>query len=207
MPSDLRDRKKRETRQRISDVATQLFAENGFDAVTVEQVAAAAGVSKMTVFNYFPRKEDLVVDRETELLALVRDATAGTDPIGRVRDLFVGLAREGHPLLAAIPGAPAYWRLLASSPSLLARAWETTQEVEDAIALSLVSRGAGPAVAAAAAGMLAAVWRAAWRDGVRRVEAGEALDEVRARQVELLTVGMGAVHAAFGSGDTGTRLA
>lgn len=59
----LRERKKWETRRRISDVATGLFFARGFDNVTIAEVAEAAGVSRMTVFNYFPRKEDLFLDR------------------------------------------------------------------------------------------------------------------------------------------------
>ena len=58
MPSDRRARKRLATRQSISDVATRLFLERGFDRVTVDEIAAAADVGRMTVFNYFPRKED-----------------------------------------------------------------------------------------------------------------------------------------------------
>jgi AcrR family transcriptional regulator len=57
--SGLRERRKQETRQAISDIATRLFVAHGFDEVTISQVADAAGVAKMTVTNYFPRKEDL----------------------------------------------------------------------------------------------------------------------------------------------------
>ena len=63
MTTGLRERKKRQTRQEISDIATALFARHGFDAVTISQVAEAAGVAKMTVTNYFPRKEDLEIGR------------------------------------------------------------------------------------------------------------------------------------------------
>ena len=55
----LRERKKLATRRAISDIATGLFMERGFDNVTVAEVAEVANVAKMTVFNYFPRKEDL----------------------------------------------------------------------------------------------------------------------------------------------------
>src|ERR1051325_3435910 len=65
MAEGLRERKKRQTRQYISDVATGLFLERGFDAVTVAEVAEAADVSVNTVFNYFPAKEDLFLDRST----------------------------------------------------------------------------------------------------------------------------------------------
>ena len=68
----LRERKKRATHQAISNVATGLFLERGFDEVTVAEIAEAANVAKMTVFNYFPRKEDLFFDREEEGRVLLR---------------------------------------------------------------------------------------------------------------------------------------
>ena len=55
----LRERKKQQTRQLIADKARRLFAECGFEQVTVAQVAEAADVAEATVFNYFPTKEDL----------------------------------------------------------------------------------------------------------------------------------------------------
>jgi AcrR family transcriptional regulator len=64
----LRERKKAATRQAISDVATRLFEEHGFERVTVADVADAAGVSVKTVFNYFGSKEELFFDREDEML-------------------------------------------------------------------------------------------------------------------------------------------
>src|SRR5215510_1926127 len=63
MASGLRERRKQETRQALSDIATMMFVKHDFDEVTIAQVAGAAGVAKMTVTNYFPRKEDLVFDR------------------------------------------------------------------------------------------------------------------------------------------------
>src|SRR5271165_7481774 len=67
----LRQRKKRLMRQQLSDTATAMFLERGFDGVRVAEVAAACGVSEKTVFNYFPVKEALVMDRlETTLAAL-----------------------------------------------------------------------------------------------------------------------------------------
>jgi AcrR family transcriptional regulator len=87
----LRERKKAETRQAISDVATRLFEARGFEAVTVAEIAAAANVSAKTVFNYFPAKEDLFFDAEDA----VRDALVAAVP--DVRPLLL----DG-PLLGAL---------------------------------------------------------------------------------------------------------
>jgi AcrR family transcriptional regulator len=80
MTTGLRERKKRETRQQISDVASAMFAQRGFDAVTISQVAQAAGVAKMTVTNYFPRKEDLVFDRAGAVVASLAAAVTARAP-------------------------------------------------------------------------------------------------------------------------------
>src|SRR4051794_38529645 len=98
---ELRESKKRETRQRISDVATGLFLARGFDAVTVEEIAAAAHVSKVTVFNYFARKEDLFLDREDDVQRLLRGALGerpkGQSPIDAIRRLVDSLCEQKHP--------------------------------------------------------------------------------------------------------------
>ena len=72
----LRARKKRVMRQQLSDVATRMFVERGFDAVRVAEVAEACGVSEKTVFNYFPTKESLVLDRLEATMASLRAGLA-----------------------------------------------------------------------------------------------------------------------------------
>ncbi len=77
-------RKRLATRQRISDVATRLFIERGFDKVKVEEIADAADVSRMTVFNHFPRKEDMFFDLDeegrAELLSSLQKESRGRLP-------------------------------------------------------------------------------------------------------------------------------
>jgi AcrR family transcriptional regulator len=68
----LRERKKAQSRLAISDIATQMFIERGFDHVTVAEVAAAANVSVATVFNYFETKEELFFDHEGEIIEAQR---------------------------------------------------------------------------------------------------------------------------------------
>jgi AcrR family transcriptional regulator len=87
----LRERKKRVARETIAATARRLFAERGFDAVTVAEVAAAANVSEKTVFNHFPTKEDLAfAGRERGLKQLVADITE-RPPGASVLDVFRAL--------------------------------------------------------------------------------------------------------------------
>jgi AcrR family transcriptional regulator len=75
--SGLRDRKKAQTRQRIADVAAGLIAERGYDAMSMAEVARAAEVSEQTVYNYFPAKQDLVLDRAEQIRQSYGDAVRG----------------------------------------------------------------------------------------------------------------------------------
>jgi AcrR family transcriptional regulator len=79
----LRERKKRLMRQQLSDTATQLFMERGFEAVRVAEIAEACGVSEKTVFNYFPTKESLILDRLESTVASLRTGLAepGAKPV------------------------------------------------------------------------------------------------------------------------------
>jgi AcrR family transcriptional regulator len=88
-PESLRERKKLRTREAIADAALALFAERGFDNVTVAEVAAAAEVSEKTVFNHFACKEELLFDLdraiEGELIARIRDRPAGMPVLDALR--------------------------------------------------------------------------------------------------------------------------
>jgi AcrR family transcriptional regulator len=84
----LRERKKRAARETIAATARRLFAERGFDAVTVAEVAAAADVSEKTVFNYFPTKEDLAFAGREQGIAQFVTAIAERPPGSSVLDVF-----------------------------------------------------------------------------------------------------------------------
>src|SRR6516165_10408082 len=89
----LREHKKRLMRQELSDAATAMFLERGFDAVRVADVARACGVSEKTVFNYFPVKEALVMDRLETIQAALRTGLA--DPaLTPVQAVLLILERE-----------------------------------------------------------------------------------------------------------------
>src|SRR5450432_4005955 len=88
----LRERKKRLMRQQLSDTATQMFMERGFDAVRVAEVAEACGVSEKTVFNYFPTKESLLLDRWDTTMASLRAGLAepGVSPVQATLQVLAG---------------------------------------------------------------------------------------------------------------------
>jgi AcrR family transcriptional regulator len=177
----LRERKKQQTYQRVSDIAITLFLEKGFDAVSVAEIAAAAGISKPTLFRYFPAKEDLVLhrfaDHEDEAARVVRAAGAGVSPVDALRRHFLeGLSREDPVTgLNGAPGVLAFHRLLYGTPSLVARAYEYQQRSEAVLAVAL-----GDTLAARlAAGQIIAVQRILAQENWRRIAAGEAVEAVR----------------------------
>jgi len=120
----LRERKKLQTRQRIFDVAQGLFVEKGFERVSVAEVARAADVSEVTVFNYFPSKEDLFFGGmqlyEEQLVEAVRDRAKGESAVKVFRRmLLAGADRLG--LKQTAVDIRAAGRIISASPSLIAR--------------------------------------------------------------------------------------
>jgi len=89
----LRERKKALTRQHIADTAARLFAERGYEQVTVSDVAREADVAEQTVYNYFPTKEQLVTDREQQiqdrLCLLIRSRPPGSTPAAAIRQFVL----------------------------------------------------------------------------------------------------------------------
>jgi AcrR family transcriptional regulator len=199
----LRATKKRATRQRISDTATALFIQRGFDEVTVADVADAAGVSKVTVFNYFPRKENLFFDRGDEAMALLRGALRSRRPGDSipeaVRRLILDLAEQRHPLSALRDGVEAFWLVVAGSPTLMAaaRAEVDTLETDVAavIAADATSLDGGPDPRLLA-GFLIAACRVIYLYAVRRLLAGESADTIHADYVALVNQAFDMIAAA-----------
>lgn len=131
-----------QTRARIAEVAARLFLERGFDAVTVAEVAKEAGVSSVTVFKHFPRKEDLFLDRSEDAVALlrtaVRDRGPGADDVlDSLRALALGLADRRHPFSGLDERSLPFFRTVAGSPALIARAREIAAELEQTLAEEL----------------------------------------------------------------------
>lgn len=141
-----------ERRRRISDAATTLFIENGFDRVSIADIAGAAQVSKMTVTNHFPLKEDLVFDQFVDELDQIADALRGSASLDAaiIAAEQYCIAREtGGPVSAALKGGwrPDGWRLfaimVAGSRALTSRFHTHYIEVRDVIWAELPPRITG----------------------------------------------------------------
>lgn len=170
-----RERKKAAVRTHISDTATALFLEHGFDEVSVSQIAEAADVARPTVFAHFPRKEDLLFDRypETEAMfvAAVRDRPATTSAVRAISDLLVELAEAGHPASAMRPQFARFWRLVAGSRALQARARELAELLEHAVAAEMDATDViQPQLTAA---LTAAAYRTVHLASIRQILAGD----------------------------------
>jgi AcrR family transcriptional regulator len=167
-PTDLRTRKRLAMRQGISTAATRLFAERGFDHVTVDEIASAADVGRMTVFNHFPRKEDMFFDRDEEGRALLREALRardpGVSPVETYRLLAHRLVATHSPYVAFSPDSQSFMATIAASASLQARARAIRDEIAQVVRTALaesVGRAPDDAAAHLASQLLLATWSVA----------------------------------------------
>lgn len=138
----LRELKKEQTRQLIAGTAWRLFADRGFDEVSVAEIAREAQVAEATVFNYFRTKEDLFFWRLEEFGLRVAIAV-GARPVGEsaVSAFCQVLLAEGGLLAQAEAGDPAALaslqtvnRVISASPALLAREQQAMSRIAEALA-------------------------------------------------------------------------
>ena len=203
MHEGLRERKKREARQHISDVATRLFARRGFEAVTVVEIAEAAGVAKATVTNYFPRKEDLLLDLQAEaehlLVDALRERPPGQPVVEAIRALMHRLLAQRHVLSTAAPGMARFGRLIADSPALLSRAREQREYLESAVARCLTEETGDPVRADLVARLLLAAATTVVVTPTRRLVAGEPAETVAADQKRVIDEAFDVLAAGIGT--------
>ncbi|WP_369192229.1 TetR family transcriptional regulator [Streptomyces sp. R08] len=205
----LRERKKRLLRQELSDTATEMFMDRGFDAVRVSEIADACGVSEKTVFNYFPTKESLVLDLGETTLVSLRNTLADPDlsPVGAVLEILSGqLAGLTSWLTAQDDWAQAravllrFGMLIGSTPSLRAYQRDMTDR-QVAVAAEILARRTGmspddpePQIAAAALLALWPIQFQALRRHLPHVQTSEELhEEVSAdvhRAAQLIDAGL-----------------
>ena len=181
MAPGLRERRKQETRQAISNIATQMFVDRGFDEVTIAEVADAAGVAKMTVTNYFPRKEDLVLDRaeaiERHLADVIAARAPGEGMLAAIRrDYAEAVARADVTLGLS---SPAFAAMILGSPVLAGRVREMLDRREqllgDAVAAETGTDGPQQRLVAV---LLASVHRVLAAEASERSLAGQSREEI-----------------------------
>ncbi|WP_225825545.1 TetR/AcrR family transcriptional regulator [Streptomyces naphthomycinicus] len=184
----LRESKKRETRQLISDRATSLFIEQGFERTTIAEIAAAARVAKKTVTNYFPRKEDLALDHHEAftrgLARTVADREAGETPLAALARAC-RLALLEHSPVIGFTGT-AFARMVADSPTLTARLRELHDQRENELVAALATAAPGSAgtiAPRAAAALIAGADRLLFRRIQELTLAGRTDDEITAALV------------------------
>lgn len=210
MPTGRRERKKAATREAISDVATQLFMERGFDRVTVAEVAEAADVSIKTVFNHFGSKEDLFLDREAEVRQGIVDAVAARPPgqsvTGALRVLLGEGGLPGDADWSAL-GDPGRYRILQrffttwkDSTSLQGRHLLWNERLQEELCLTLAAELRRPESddrVQTMGAMLVAAIHLRHRTFTAAVLAGVPADEVEDRVREITAEALGRVGAAF----------
>ncbi|MDR5785288.1 helix-turn-helix domain containing protein [Caballeronia sp. LP003] len=178
-------------------MATELFFKHGFEAVTVDEIAIAAKVSKMTVFNYFARKEELILDREDDLMLLpFRQALCNRpkdqSPVDALRTLVLEMSHQKHPLCHINNQMVSWWRVIDASPTLKARVREVADEASEGLAIELGGpEPDGPA--RLAAGMIVLTVRTAREEAIRLIEHGASVKKANAAFLTLIEQGLSAV--------------
>jgi AcrR family transcriptional regulator len=205
----LRERKKRLMRRQLSDTAMRMFLQRGFDAVRVAEVAEACAVSEKTVFNYFPTKEALVLDRLEETMPALRNVLAdrATNPIdaalrilSQELDHVLASLRSAHDLATAMTTYQRFGDLIRTTPSLRAHRNDMTDRFVAVAAELLADRAElrfddpEPQIAAAA---LLGLWRVQFHSLRRHMRADSTLNQIHQavttdvrRAAALLKVGL-----------------
>ena len=184
-PLGLREQKKQQTRQAISDVATRLFMERGFEAVTIADIAAAAQVAKMTVTNYFARKEDLALDLQEafigSLARTVAERPVGESALAALRRAFFDAVDRRDPVIGF--AGLAFVRMIVDSPALTARLRDFHDLREQALAdLLATETHATPddITPRAVAAQLGGAHRVLFTETIRHTLDGDSPDQIAA---------------------------
>jgi AcrR family transcriptional regulator len=198
---DRRTRKRLATRQTISDVATRLFMERGFDRVTIDEIAEAADVGRMTVFNHFPHKEDMFFDREQETHDMAFDAIrsrgVNMSPIQALGDLAHRMTDRPQDTFPLFTATRAFVETAQASEALKARARQMRDDFIRALAdvmADAVGRPNNDADGWLAAGLISATWSTAFLRA--HSELSETGDVEAAKRIFLALIDRGVVGAS-----------
>jgi len=197
----LRERKKQQTRTEISNIATRMFIERGFENVTVAEVAAAANVSVNTVFNYFSTKEELFFDRTEStgwLSSMVRERRRGESAVLAVRRTFRRMLRSER---LVPPNIRLFVATIEASPALSGHVRLLLEQSEAELARVLSAEAGAPegdaqarAVAALVSGVITMLLREVRRgilDEVPDASLRAALSKLGEQGFELLIAAAG----------------
>ncbi len=202
----LRERKKQATHGLLRRTAIELFTERGFDEVSVATIAEEAGVSKMTVFNYFGTKEDLVfgpLEEHTDDTArAVRERAAGDSAVAAVREQFLAALARHDPVtgLCDNPLVLQVRRLIMATPSLTQRALGVRDRSESALAGELETQAPGSSLTArVAAAQIMQVCRVLVHDNAKRLSNGESIDAVYPEAVANVEAAFALLESGLGS--------
>lgn len=203
-PCDLRTKKRLATRQTISNAATQLFMARGFEHVTVDEIATAANVGRMTVFNHFPRKEDMFFDRDEEGRALLREVLRQRDasitPIETLRLLAHRLIKAHSPYVEFSAQSQRFIATVTASDTLKARARAIRDELTHVVAESLcetTGQARNDPAARLAAGWLLATWTMAFLEAHRIYQACGQVKTANTTFLDIIDQGTLGIKAAM----------
>jgi AcrR family transcriptional regulator len=183
--SGLRERKKDATRRQLSDAALDLFEEQGFHNVSCAAIAAAADVSKKTLFNYFSLKADVVLEvaRKHHVYApaiVVREREPGQTPHSALRAYLLDALAERHPITGLSDRSEVLRlnRLIHTTPVLAEREAQYQEESRRLLAEALIEEGASDLSARLIAAQIHGVHLVLVAENTRRVMAGESPDDI-----------------------------
>ncbi|MDH6215236.1 TetR/AcrR family transcriptional regulator [Streptomyces pseudovenezuelae] len=200
----LRERKKLETARRIVRTAIALFSERGFDNVSVQEIADASDVSKMTVFNYFGTKEDLVFwfaeEHFGDAARAVREREPGESAVDAVRRQFLEMVETRDPAvgLHSEPFTRQLRELVMGTPVLMERAFLAAQRGTRDLAAHLAEETGDLMLATVAAAMISAARNALIEEHYRRIDAGEPVATVAAEAPERAERAFALVESGLG---------
>ncbi len=198
----LREAKKLRTREEIAGQGMRLFVQRGFDNVTVAEVAAAAGVSEKTVFNYFPTKEDIFFDevdaRIAGIVAAIRERPIGVSVLESLRKMQLAECKR-----LCSPAFAHFANIIESSPALQAKELEVMAKIAHVLTETIADElNLDDRDARIAAGLIVSVHRQYFRAARKQALAGKngitAERVLRAdlkRAYDLLENGLGALEA------------
>ncbi|RFA13265.1 hypothetical protein B7R21_08610 [Subtercola boreus] len=178
-------------RERLQEAAVELFREHGYEAVTVAEIAARAGLTKRTFFNHFTDKREVLfaggADLQAEVLRCLQDADRAKPPFERAIE---ALGRAGRTLADVVPYASLRRDLIDSSLELRERDLMKSSSLSAAIAAELEAQGASGRLAAFAAHAAVAVFGVAYDDWTETPEADFA---------DLITAAASELQASIGA--------